>query len=56
MDSSVLAYYRSHSPITDPGEFAHLYDNLPDGLHELIGTQSTFDNRMKKPENDQTDK
>ena len=36
MNKSILEYYRQHSPITDPGEYAYLYDNLPDGLHELI--------------------
>jgi len=36
MNESILEYYRQHSPITNPGEYAYLYDNLPDGLHELI--------------------
>jgi excinuclease ABC subunit A len=33
---SILDYYRSHSPITDPGEYAYLYENLPYGIHELV--------------------
>ena len=36
MKQTVLDFYRQHSRITDPGEYATLYDNLPDGLHELI--------------------
>jgi len=36
MNTTILDYYQKHSPITDPGEFAYLYDDLPDGLHELI--------------------
>ncbi len=36
MNTTVLDYYRTHSPITDPGELAHLYDNLPDDLHGII--------------------
>jgi len=36
MNPTILNFYRQHSPITDPGEFAYLYDDLPDGLHELI--------------------
>ncbi len=36
MNPAILDYYRQHSPITNPGEYAHLYNNLPDGLHELI--------------------
>jgi len=30
------AYYTSHSPITDPGSYASLYDDLPDSLPELF--------------------
>jgi excinuclease ABC subunit A len=29
-------YYRTHSPITDPGSLAYLYNNLPDKIPELI--------------------
>jgi len=36
MNAIILDFYRQQSPITDPGEYATLYDNLPDGLHELI--------------------
>jgi len=36
MDTAILEYYRTHSPITDPGEYAYLYDNLPDDLHGMI--------------------
>ena len=31
-----IAYYATHSPITDPGEYSYLYDDLPDDLHEMI--------------------
>ncbi|MBC8508361.1 MAG: excinuclease ABC subunit UvrA [Anaerolineales bacterium] len=34
--NEILDYYRSHSPITDPGEFVYLYKDLPDGIHKLI--------------------
>jgi excinuclease ABC subunit A len=34
MDS--ISYYRDHSPITDPGQYAYLYDGLPDDLRGLI--------------------
>lgn len=30
-----LSFYRAHSPITDPGSNAHLYDALPDDLESL---------------------
>ncbi|MHC1703249.1 MAG: SUMF1/EgtB/PvdO family nonheme iron enzyme [Tenuifilaceae bacterium] len=36
-DKSVLEFYRQFSTFTDPGEFAYLYQNLPDSLHELCG-------------------
>jgi hypothetical protein len=32
---SVLDFYRQYSSFTDPGEYAYLYDNLPDSLPEL---------------------
>lgn len=32
---SVLDFYRQYSPFTDPGEYAYLYDNLPESLPEL---------------------
>jgi hypothetical protein len=32
---SVLDFYRQYSTFTEPGEFAYLYDNLPDSLPEL---------------------
>lgn len=34
-DKSVLEFYRQFSTFTDPDEFAYLYQNLPDSLHEL---------------------
>ena len=34
-DDSVLDFYRQYSPYTDPGEYAYLYENLPDSLPEL---------------------
>ncbi len=36
MTPEILDYYRQHSPITDPGEYAHLYDDLPNDLHGII--------------------
>ena len=36
MNPNILDYYRDHSPITDPGEYANLYENLPDDLHGMI--------------------
>ena len=50
MNSTILDYYRQHSPITDPGEYATLYDNLPDGLHELIALiQGQMIHRLAAP-------
>jgi hypothetical protein len=34
-DTSLLDFYRQYSPFTDPGEYAYLYENLPDSLSEL---------------------
>jgi len=34
--NEIFAYYTSHSPITDPGSYASLYDDLPDSLPELF--------------------
>jgi hypothetical protein len=37
--AEALAFYARHSAITDPGEFAPLFDNLPDdlpGLHQVV--------------------
>ncbi len=34
-----LSFYTEHSPMTDPGKYAYLYDNLPDdlpGLYQVI--------------------
>ena len=34
-----LTFYTNHSPMTDPGEYAYLYDDLPDdfaGLFQVI--------------------
>jgi excinuclease ABC subunit A len=36
MDRRVLAYYAAHSPITDPGPYAYLYNDLPDDLERLF--------------------
>ena len=33
----ILAYYTSHSPFTDPGPYAYLYDDLPGRPDELAG-------------------
>ena len=32
---SVLEFYKEYSSFTDPGEYAYLYENLPDSLPEL---------------------
>ena len=34
-DTSVLDFYHQYSSFTDPGEYAYLYENLPDSLPEL---------------------
>jgi len=34
-DNSVLNFYRNYSSFTDPGEYAYLYENLPDSLPAL---------------------
>jgi sulfatase modifying factor 1 len=34
-DKSVLDFYKQYSEFTDPGEYAYLYENLPDSLPEL---------------------
>ena len=50
MNSTILDYYRQHSPITDPGEYVYLYENLPDGLHELINIiQGQMIHRLAAP-------
>ncbi|MCJ7703013.1 MAG: excinuclease ABC subunit UvrA [Anaerolineales bacterium] len=33
---NILSYYQTHSPITDPGPYVHLYDDLPDGVSDLV--------------------
>ena len=35
IDSSILDFYRQYSSFTNPGEYAYLYENLPDSLPEL---------------------
>ena len=35
VDTSLLDFYRQYSSFTDPGEYAYLYENLPDSLSEL---------------------
>ncbi|MGB3861765.1 MAG: transglutaminase family protein, partial [Candidatus Aminicenantaceae bacterium] len=35
VDDSILHFYRQYSSFTDPGEYAYLYENLPDSLPEL---------------------
>ena len=35
VDTSLLDFYRQYSEFTDPGEYAYLYENLPDSLPEL---------------------
>jgi len=32
----ILEYYKTHSPITDPGPYTYLYDDLPDDIPGLI--------------------
>lgn len=34
-DNELLDFYRQYSSFTDPGEYAYLYENLPDSLPEL---------------------
>jgi sulfatase modifying factor 1 len=34
-NGSVLDFYKQYSSFTDPGEYAYLYENLPDSLPEL---------------------
>ena len=34
-EESVLEFYKKYSEFTDPGEYAYLYENLPDSLPEL---------------------
>jgi len=34
-DTSLLDFYRQYSQYSDPGEYAYLYENLPDSLAEL---------------------
>src|SRR4030043_769271 len=34
-DNSVLNFYRQYSSFTDPGEYAYLYEGLPDSLPKL---------------------
>jgi hypothetical protein len=34
-EADLLNFYRQYSSFTDPGEYAHLYENLPDSLPEL---------------------
>jgi formylglycine-generating enzyme len=34
-DKSVLEFYKQYSSFTDPGEYAYLYENLPDSLTKL---------------------
>ena len=43
VDTSLLDFYRQYSSFTDPGEYAYLYENLPDSLSELCNLiQSQF--------------
>lgn len=35
VDTSLLNFYRQYSPYTNPGEYAYLYENLPDSLPDL---------------------
>mgnify|MGYP003564923787 CR=1 FL=1 len=34
-NTELIDFYRQYSPFTDPGEYAYLYENLPDSLPEL---------------------
>ncbi|MGD8792180.1 MAG: excinuclease ABC subunit UvrA [Anaerolineae bacterium] len=34
--NEILAYYATHSPISDPDPYAYLYDDLPDDLEQLF--------------------
>jgi excinuclease ABC subunit A len=33
--SKILSFYQTHSPMTDPGSYAYLYDELPDDFEGL---------------------
>ncbi|MFC1563188.1 SUMF1/EgtB/PvdO family nonheme iron enzyme [candidate division KSB1 bacterium] len=47
VDNSVLDFYRQYSSFTDPGEYEHLYENLPDSLPELCSLiRSQFIHQM----------
>jgi len=35
MSEKILTFYQTHSPMTDPGEYAYLYDVLPDDFERL---------------------
>jgi hypothetical protein len=35
VDTTLLAFYRQYSEYTDPGEYAYLYEGLPDSPQEL---------------------
>lgn len=34
--TDTLSFYQTHSPMTDPGEYAYLYDDLPDDFQQLF--------------------
>jgi excinuclease ABC subunit A len=34
--NTILEYYQSHSPITNPGVFSYLYEDLPDDIPTLV--------------------
>ncbi len=36
MNDKILSFYTQHSPLTDPGQHANLYDDLPDDIPSLV--------------------
>ena len=37
LSEDMFAYYASPGPMTDPGEYAHLFDDLPTEIPALVG-------------------
>jgi hypothetical protein len=38
MKDDILTYYTQPGPMTDPGPYAHLFDDLPTDLPALVKT------------------
>jgi len=50
VDTTLLAFYRQYSEYTDPGEYAYLYETLPDSLLELCRViKSQYINPVELP-------